>query len=149
MGRSWACRSSCCNPPVIAKDELVGPAPTEGSDPYISALAALHDSTPAPPPALPFTSTFAIDWTVEYSKTDLQRIFRTVLEAKPLAFASQPLVFPDGPHKRPLKARFSELYCDKTHMEHYNFIQQYEEYFTIAGAKKPNRVPFASTFLCK
>ena len=62
--------------------------------------------------------------TVRYSEADLQRTFRTVLEARPLAFApaSQPLVFPDGPRERLLKARFPELYCGKTQMECYNFI---------------------------
>ena len=32
-------------------------------------------------------------------------------------------------------------------MECYNFCQQCEDYFATAGAKGPNRIPFAASFL--
>ena len=32
-------------------------------------------------------------------------------------------------------------------MEYYNFYQQCEDHFAIAGAKSPNRIPFAASFL--
>ena len=59
---------------------------------------------------------------VKYSETNFQRIFKAVVKARPLASTPQALVFPDGPCERLLKARFSELYRVKTHMERYNFI---------------------------
>ena len=71
----------------------------------------------------------------------------TVLKARPPAPTLQLLVFPDGPCERSLKARFSELYRDKTHMEYYNFILQCKDYFATGGAKRPNRLLFATTFL--
>ena len=134
------------------KDKPAGPAPTESSDTYTPAPVMSRAATPAPAsaPAPPLAlAPVDADATFRYSEADLQRIFRTVLEARPLAPAPapQPLVFPDGPRERPLKARFPELYCGKTHMECYNFIQQCEDHFATAGAKRPNRVPFAATFL--
>ena len=127
MARPPARRSPCRNPPPTGKDEPAGPAPTEGSDTYTPAPAVSRAPTPAPAPApAPPLAPAPVDAdaTVRYSEADLQRILRTVLEARPLAPAPapQPLVFPDGPRERPLKARFPELYRGKTHMECYNFI---------------------------
>ena len=152
MARPPARRSPCRNSLPTGKDEPAGPAPTEGSDTYTPAPAVSRAPTPAPAPApAPPLAPAPVDAdaTVRYSEADLQRILRTVLEVRPLAPAPapQPLVFPDGPCERPLKARFPELYCGKTHMECYNFIQQCEDHFATAGAKGPNRVPFAATFL--
>ena len=152
MARPPARRSPRRNPPPTGEDEPAGPAPTEGSDIYTPAPAVSRALTPAPAPApAPLLAPVPVDAnaTVRYSEADLQRIFRTVLEARPLAPAPapQPLVFPDGPRERPLKARFPELYRGKTHMECYNFIQQCEDHFATAGAKRSNHVPFAATFL--
>ena len=154
MARLLACRSPCRNPPLTGEDEPADPAPTEDSDTYIPALTVSRAQTPAPAPILaPPLALAPVDAnaTVRYSKADLQRIFKTVLEARPLAPtpAPQPLVFPDGPRKKPLKARFLELYCGKIHMECDNFIQQCEDHFATAKAKRPNRVPFAAIFLRK
>ena len=49
--------------------------------------------------------------------------------------------------KRPLKARFPDIYQGKTHLECYNFFQQCKDHFATAGATSPNRVLFAATFL--
>ena len=51
------------------------------------------------------------------------------------------------PRKQPLKARFPDLYYDNLHMDCYQFCQQCEDYFETAGAKKPNKIPFALLFL--
>ena len=152
MARPPARRSPCRNSLPTGKDEPAGPAPTEGSDTYTPtpAVSRALTSAPAPAPAPLFASApVDANATVRYSDADLQRILRTVLEARPFALAPapQPLVFPDGRRERPLKARFSKLYRGKTHMECYNFIQQCEDHFATAGAKGPNRVPFAATFL--
>ena len=53
----------------------------------------------------------------------------------------------DGIHKKPLKARSPDVYCGKSHMKCYKFCQQCEDHFAIAGAKGPNRIPFAASFL--
>ena len=75
----------------------------------------------------------------KYTEEDLQRIFRTVLEAR-----APPS---DGACEKPLNARSPDVYYGKSHMECYNFCQQYEDHFATAGAKGPNRIPFAASFL--
>ena len=145
MGRPPACRSLCQNPPPTGKDELASLAFIDGSDTYIPALAVSRTPIPALS-AAPALAPAAINSTVRYLEADLQRILRTVLEARPPALAPQQLVFWESPCEQSLKARFPELYYSKTHIECYNFIQQCEDYFAIAGAKKPNCVPFAAIF---
>ena len=122
MARPPACRNLCRNPPAIGKDELAGPAPTEGSDTYTPAPAVSHAPTSAPLTA-PTLALAAVDSMIRYLKADFQQILKTVLETRLPAPAPQPFVFPDGPCERPLKARFPELYCGMTHIECYNFIQ--------------------------
>ena len=119
MARPPARCSPCQNPLPTGKDEPADSALIEGSDTYTPAPAVSHASTPAPPAASALAPA-AVDSTVRYSEADLHRIFRTVLETRPPA--PQPLVFPDGPCERPLKAKFPELYRSKTHMECYNVI---------------------------
>ena len=53
----------------------------------------------------------------------------------------------EGVCEKPLKARFPDIYWGKTHLEYYNFFQQYKDHFAIAGATGSNRVLFAATFL--
>ena len=152
MARPSAWCSPRRNPPAIGEDESIGSILTKGTDTYTPAPAVSRASTPAPAPtSAPPLAPAPVDANamVMYSEADLQLIFRTVLEARPLAPAPapQPLYFPDDPCERPLKARFPELYCGKTHMECYNFIQQCWDHFATTGAKEPNRMPFAATFL--
>ena len=54
-----------------------------------------------------------------------------------------------GPCKRPLKVRFPNLYYKNSHLDCYRFYQQYENYFKTAGANEPNRILFATLFLCR
>ena len=91
---------------------------------------SIHDETPVNPPAEPLVT--------KYTEENLQRILRTVLKAQAPPF--------DGPREKPLKARSSDVYCGKSHMEFYNFYQQYEDHFATAGAKGPNRILFAASF---
>ena len=68
----------------------------------------------------------------KYTEEDLQRIFRTVLEAR-----APPS---NGACEKPLKARSPDVYRGKSHMECYNFCQQCEDHFATARAKGPNRI---------
>ena len=81
----------------------------------------------------------------KYSKDDLQRIFKAVLEARAPAPASTPIVS-EMPREK-LKARSPDVYRGKSHMDCYNFCQQYEDYFATVGATVANRIPFAASFL--
>ena len=76
---------------------------------------------------------------MKYTEKDLQKILRTVLKARTLS---------DGTREKPLMARLPDIYCGKSHMECYNFCQQCEDHFITAGAKGPNRISFATSFLC-
>ena len=91
-----------------------------------------HDETPVNPPAVEPP-------VAKYTEEDLQRILKTVLEARALPS--------DGIREKPLKARSPDVYCGKSYMECYNFCQQCEDHFATAGAKGPNRIPFAASFL--
>ena len=51
------------------------------------------------------------------------------------------------PRKRPLKARISETYSRKSHIDCYHFCQQFEDYLKTSGATKINRISFAAIFL--
>ena len=101
---------------------------SEGSSPPPESI---YDETPVNPPA---ESPVA-----KYTEEDLQKILRTALEAQ-----APPS---DGPREKPLKARLPDVYRSKSHMEYYNFCRQCEDHFAIAGAKGPNRIPFAACFL--
>ena len=75
----------------------------------------------------------------KYTEKNLQKIFKTVLEAQALPS--------DGPFEKLLKARSPDVYHDKSHIECYNFCQKCEDYFATTGGKGPNRIPFAAFFL--
>ena len=51
----------------------------------------------------------------KYTKEDLQRILKAVLEAQVPVY--------NEARKKPLKARSPDVYCGKSHMEYYNFCQ--------------------------
>ena len=99
----------------------------------------------------------------KYSEDDLQRILRTVLEAQ--VFVPAPILAPapvpapvsapapapapivaEAPRKK-LKARSPDVYRGKSHMDCYNFCQQCEDYFAIAGTMGSTWIPFAASFL--
>ena len=94
-------------------------------------LESSFDEAPVNPPAEPPVA--------NYTKEDLQKILRTVLEAQAPPF--------DVSREKPLKAKLPNVYCGKFHMECYNFCQQCEDHFATARVKGPNRIFFAASFL--
>ena len=85
-----------------------------------------------------------------YLKNDFQQILKAVLDSRPLPASVPALVVAfhyKNPYKRPLKARFANVYQAKTHIKCDNFFQQCKDHFAIAGAMGPNRVLFTTTFL--
>ena len=120
MAWSSACRSPCQNL-YAGKDELAVRTPTEGSNRCNSAPTATRAPTTAVVPvvALPVASSFAYSSVVKYLEDDLQRIIRTILEARPLPLlASAPdpahviAATPhyQGPRELRLKAWFIDIY---------------------------------------
>ena len=51
------------------------------------------------------------------------------------------------PQEHSLKAKTSETYSGKSHIDCYYFCQQYEDYFETSDATRMNRTSFATTFL--
>ena len=87
----------------------------------------------------------------KYSKDDLQRIFKTVLEAWVPALAPAPAPVPAPvvfkvPQEK-LKARSSDVYGGKSHIDCYNFCQQCENYFATIGVTESTQILFATSFL--
>ena len=99
-----------------------------GSSPHPESS---YDKGPVNPPAKPSIA--------KYTKENLQKIFKTVLEAQVSPF--------DGPREKLMKARSPNVYYNKSYMECYNFCQQCEDHFATARAKSSNRIPFAASFL--
>ena len=83
----------------------------------------------------------------KYSKDDLQQIFKTVLEAQTPAPTPTPaLTASEEPQDKLLKARSLDVYCEKSHIDCYNFYQQSENYFATARATGANKILFATSF---
>ena len=92
------------SPPPKLGDELSDqPAGPSGTKPPVA-------NTPAAATSIP-----------KYSKDDLQRTVKTVLEARVPAPAQAPIVAEALREK--LKARSLDVYCRKSHMDCYNFCQ--------------------------
>ena len=96
-GRSYKKRTS--------KGLLGSSAPPESS----------HNKVPINSLAIDFSKIFI----AKYTEENLHRIFRIVLLAQ--APSS------NGPREKSLKARLFDVYCDKSHIEYYNFCQLYDD----------------------
>ena len=61
--------------------------------------------------------------------------------------AQTPAPVPAKPQEQPLKARFPDLYYGNSQMDCYRFCQKCEDHFENAGARGPNCIQFAASFL--
>ena len=136
------------NPPPAGEDELAGAAPRaptndNGTPSHTPAVLRAPTPAPAPPPA-------PTELVAKYTDADLQRATKLALESFVQGQQqAQSQMAPPAlePRERPLKARFPDLYYGNSHMDCYRFCQQCEDHFETAGAKGPNRIPFAASFL--
>ena len=115
-------------------------APSDSSSPPMSEFFKY----PAKPPG-PKSPTTATD-VLKYSKDNLKRIFKAVLEAWAFAPVSA-LAASEEPRKKLLKACFLDIYCGRFYINCYNFCQQSKDYFTTVGAIGANKILFAAFFL--
>ena len=136
-------------------------APLDSSPPPESGNK-LSDQPAGPSTKPPVTNApVAANSIPKYYEDDLQRILKTVLEARVPASASVPAlvsapvpapapapapIVAKAPHEK-LKARSPDVYHGKSHIDCYNFCQQCEDYFATAGATGPTRILFAASFL--
>ena len=143
-GGSRPCRSPCRNPLSLdpVEDELgresglvggphsgsTSPPPSHNLYPGPELVLALNLApVPAPTPAL-----------VAFEEL-FKKFMKVYLETN------------QGPRQlkreQNLKAKVSEVYYGKSHMDCYHFCQQCEDYFETVGATGFNRTPFAAFFL--
>ena len=121
--------------PFVAPSVAPSVAPPDSSPPSESKTSEQPNRTPGP-------KSLAATSIPKYSKDDLQRILKTVLETQ--APAPTPAI--SETPKEKLKVRSPDVYCKKSHMDCYNFCQQCEDYFAIAGATGPIQILFAASF---
>ena len=111
MARPCACGSLYQNPLPTGKNEPAGAAPTEGNGTPTLTLAVSQAPTPAP------VVTLAV---VPNSNNELFKQFmKAYLEAQTPAQTAEEMDVES--HKRPLKARFPDLYYKDLHIECYRF----------------------------
>ena len=153
IAQSSACCSLTQNLFFDGEDELAGGTPTEGSNRCTFAPVATYAFTPAVALVIAplATSGSANSSVVRYAEDDLLRILRTVLDSRPLALVSAPVVAAvphyEEPREWSLKACFSDIYGGEAHLEYYNFFWQCEDHFATTGAIGLNRVLFTAIFL--
>ena len=75
------------------------------------------------------------------------KLFKQFMKAYLKAQVSGQIEVDSKPRKKPLKTRFLDFYYGNSHMDCYPFCQQCEDYFETAGAKEPNKILFAASFL--
>ena len=140
------------------KDKLTGGTPTKDSNRCIPASITTHAPTFAIALIIaPLVASDSADSSiVTYSEDNLERIVRTIFEARPLplpALAPVPApvvatsLYYESVYEWLWKAQSPDIYRNKTHIECYNFFQQCKDYFATAGATELKQVLFAATFL--
>ena len=135
MAGPRACRSPRQNLLPTGKDKLGGAALTEGSGTSTPTPVVFHAPTLAPATASAVAPSL--------DNKLFKQFIKSYLEAQ---VPGQTKVDPE-PCKEFLKARFPDLYYNNLHMDCYQFFQQCEDHFKTAGAKRPNKIPFAALFL--
>ena len=132
--RFCACRSPCVNTPVDPAGELDELA---GAQDPVKEFNARSDKAPTEALTPPEASTSPlVPPTSEDLFTKFMKVFMETTQARDQL----------EPRERPLKARTSETYSRKSHMDCYHFCQQYEDYFETSGAIGMNHISFATIF---
>lgn len=90
---------------------------------------------PAPAPGL------GLALAITYFKDELWRLLRICMSAQGPSS--------NKPYESSFKAQFPDLYMGKFHMDHYHFIQQYENCFETTQATRTNCNLFVAFYLSK
>ena len=104
------------------------------------SLSARLDYKSVVSPIIDSATGFVRSFVAKYIEKNLQQFLKTVLKAQ--------VLFSDEFCEKFLKARLSDVYCSKSHIEYYNFCQQCEDHFAAAKAKGSNYILFAVLFFC-
>lgn len=120
----------------INNHSALPPSPEEPVSASKTSNLSEHSATPSP------SITFYL--MPKYFEDKLQRIFKAILKARTSAVAASLL---KHSWKRSLKARYPDLYQDRTYIECYNLYQPCKDYFAIIRAKSLNHILFTTSFL--
>ena len=141
VSRSGSCRATPVVRPGFCSCKAAASAP------LVSRLNSKSDKLGASKIGSP-ASSYAITpaqakstLALKYSKADLMRILKILLKTKGQEPKTKVL------HKQPLKAKIPDVYFKKLHIDCYQFCQQCEDHFEIAGAIESNHTPFTTLFL--
>ena len=127
-------RSPRVNPPadpIGEQNELAGQGPVRGFN-----VGSNEAPTKALTPPKALTPSL-VPSSTEDLFTKFMKVFMETTQAQALA----------EPREQPLKARSSETYSGKSHMDCYHFCQQCEDHFETSSATGMNRTPFVALFL--
>ena len=133
MGGACTCHNPRHNPPSGGENEPVGDPPgasTKGSNTSTLSPPVSWAQTPAQPPVPSSTEELC------------QQLLKTYAATVNLLEQNHG----SGPCKKSLKVQFSDLYYGNLHIDCYRFCQQCKDNFETAGASRPNRIPFATSF---
>ena len=137
----WECLSVA---PSIAPSDSFSP-PKSGDK--------LSDQPAGPSRAKPLANANpAATIVLKYSEDDLQQILKAILKAwAPVSVfipapASNPAPMISEMPREKLKAHSPDVYYGNSHMDCYNFCQQYEDYFATTRTMGPIQIPFAASF---
>ena len=122
------CHSLCHNPPSGGDDELARDLP---------GTSTKGNNTPTHSPVVSWASTSTPSSTDELFKQFMKAYLKS----------NQRPSLPPEERKRPLKAKVPNVYYDKLHMDCYHFCQLCEDHFETFWITRPNRTPFATSFL--
>ena len=118
-----------------------------------NAGGALINSSGTPKPilavsrALTSAPVFVLGLPKKYTDENLQRATKLAPELFVKGEEHGHLKANSAPCKQPLKAGFCNLYYKNSHLDCYCFCQRCKDHFKTAEANRPNRVPFAASFL--
>ena len=133
------------NPLFAGKDELAGGALIDGSS--ITAISWAQTFALTEASALAQTPTSAPAPIISSTDKLYQQLTKTY--AITVKLLEQNQAQGAGPHKKPFKVQFPDLYYRNSHLNCYRFCQQCEDHFETVEANRPNQIPFPALFLCR
>ena len=138
-------RSPCWNlPPLDSMEDELARDPGLIGGPHSDSTSPAPSRNPISGPKLiPALISAPVFASVSPSSNELFKQFiRTYLESNQRP--RQPL----AEHERSFKAKISDVYYKKLHMDCYYFCQQCKNYFKIAEATRAKQTFFVAFFLC-
>lgn len=138
------CGHSCKNHVSVAMCILFGPSSSSGNEKILEfSVSNLHAGSSN---SVPHLTTFEI---VKYNKDNFLRILKTILEAWLSPACGQDWKIFEDLSKQVFQPKVSNICKGKLHIDCYNFIWWYKDYFAICRSWSWNQVFFTAKLLNK